>query len=135
MWLELPTGMEHITRFNTELFRYLGSSAVLGPHETFNHIRITDVDEETGELESCVVIFADHEDYDEVSRFMLRWNYPQHFNLPRVSEFVQYAFDATHGVQEGEVSFPEFWANPDAEVDDSDLPPDPNSYDLGEDDE
>jgi hypothetical protein len=106
MWLELPTGMEHVTRFNTELWRYIGQSATLGDHSVFNHVRITSTDEETGEEEGMAIVFADNENFDNLSRFMLRWNYPQHFNLCRVTPFVQYAFDATHGIDENETTFP-----------------------------
>lgn len=111
MWLELPTGMEHVTRFNTELYRYIGESALLGEHSNYNRVEIVERDEE-GEIESCAVVFQDNEEYENLSRFMLRWNYPQHFNLSRVSEFAQFAFDACHGISEDETTFPERWNEP-----------------------
>lgn len=108
MWLELPTGTEHITRHNTELFRYIGSSSLLGEHDNYNHIEITSIADD-GELEGCAVIFQDNDNYEDLTKFIVRHKYPQHFNLSKISKFVQYAFDATHGIDEDQMTFPERW--------------------------
>lgn len=103
-----PMGYELLTRHNTSLFSFLGESAILGPLKVYNHIFIHEQQTETQE-EYAIYIFADNENYEEIRRHAARHNFPQHLNLTYVSEGDQYAFDITHGIDNGELVFPAEW--------------------------
>lgn len=113
LWLNLGYGEdEHIHRGNTRLYNFIGESALLGPHDVYDHIFITEEDED-GEMTSAAYIFKDNEHYEHVAAHIRLYNFEQHLNVARPVPLDVTAFEVTHGITDSEdLVFPEDWNDP-----------------------
>jgi hypothetical protein len=104
-------GEENIRRDNTKLYTFIGSSALLGPHDVYDHVWIEEQDDE-GEMQSVAYVFRDSEHFNTLLNHIRKHQFEQHLYLNKPYPVDVIAFEATHGIKDGDLFLPEGWEEP-----------------------